>query len=319
MKTHIVFGIFFFVFLLLGSISSKWITISDSSVTTWNERTAARPQTLTTFQVSNYPAKYVRGLNNRIDTYTYDKQNEIIYFIMQQTLYGISKFFKYNIKTNQIEQTEQIQSFMIDHIQFNPTNEKLYAIIHGSTQQNYSLVEVDREILAVKQSLMRLPARVSPMPGSYFNLQRQFFSFHAYDYQHDHTVLITLDLSDNTTERLIQSKQFDLNVYGFGYIPSDSLVALWQYNIVTPMVTIQIDEQTGKQIRNVTITPNQVRIAQGFKPFSMDFQNQLFYVLSWADDLSATYISKINMQTIDVQIITIKGQVIKDYIFYKQS
>lgn len=317
MKTCHVFATFFFL-LLIVSISSKWITISDSSVTTWNERTAARSQTLTTFQVSNYPAKYVRGLNNRIDTYTYDKQNEIIYFIMQQTLYGISKFFKYNIQTNEIDQTEQIQSFMIDHIQFDPINKKLYAIIHDSGQQNYSLVEIDREKLEVKQYLTRLPAHVSPMPGSYFDSQRQYFTFHAYDYQQGDTVLITLDLSNNATERFVQSKQFEFNVYGFGYIPSDSLVALWQYNIATPMVTIQIDEQTGKQIRNVTITPSTVRIAQGFKPFSMDFQNQLFYVLSWADDLSATYISKIDMKTMDVQIITIKGQVIKDYIFYKR-
>ena len=318
MKSHTVAVISFFL-LLIASISSQWITINDFSVTTWNPDTADRSKTLTTFQVSNYPAKYVRSLNNRIDTYTVDKNNEMIYFIMQQILYGISKFFKYNIRTNQIDQTEQLQLFIIDHIQFNPISNKLYAIIHDSNERNYSLVEVDRDTLDVKEYLLSLSSRVSPMSGSYLNSQNQFFTYHAYDFQQDHTVLITLDLSDNATERFVQSKRFDFNVYGFGYIELNSLVALWQYSIITPMVVIKIDEQTGKQMKNVTITPNSVRIAQGFKPFSMDFQNQLFYVLSSSDDLSATYISKVNMQTMAIDIIKIKGQKIKDYIFYKRE
>ena len=84
------------------------------------------------------------------------------------------------------------------------------------------------------------------------------------------------------------------------------------------MVLIKIDEQTGEQIQNVTITPDGVRIAQGYKPFSMDFQNRQFYVLSYAEDLSATYISKINIDTMKVKIIKIKGRIIKDYIFLKK-
>ncbi|CAF1082731.1 unnamed protein product [Rotaria sp. Silwood1] len=318
MKNYLL-CVILFLFLLICSISSEWITINDYSVTTWNEYTADRPKTLTTFKISNYPPKYVRSLNNRIDTYTYDKNNEIIYFIMDQTLYGISKFFKYNLKTNQIDQTEQIQPFMIDRIQFNPISNRLYAIIHDSTRRNYYLVEVDTETLQIKKQIMQLSDRISPMPGSYFNSQTQLFTYHAYDFQQDHTVLITLDLSDNATKIFVGSKQFDFNVYGFGYIQPDSLVALWQYSIITPMVAIKIDEQTGQQIKNVTITPNGVRIAQGYKPFSMDFQNKLFYVLSWTEDLSATYISKINMETMNVQITAIKGQIIKDYIFYKRE
>lgn len=308
-----------FLILLTTSISSEWITIDDFSVTTWNQYTADRPKTLTTFRVTNYPPKYVRSLNNRIDTYTVDKNNEIIYFIMQQDLYGISKFFKYNIRMNQIDQTEQVQSFIIDHIQFNPTSNRLYAIIHDSNRRNYSLVAVDQNTLDVKEYLLSLSSRVSPMSGSYFNSQSQFFTYHAYDFEQDHTVLITLDVSNNATERFIKSKPFDFNVYGFGYIEPDSLVALWQYSIITPMVVIKVNEQTGKQMKNVTITPNGVRIAEGFKPFAMDFQNQLFYVLSWADDLSATYISKVNMQTMAIDIAKIKGQKIKDYIFYKRE
>ena len=112
--THIGLLLFF-----IYSIDSKWITISDYSVTTWNQSNADRPEILTTFKTSNYPSKFVKLLNNRIDTYTYDHKNDNIYFIMQQTLYGISKFFKYNLKTNQVSQTEQVQSIMIDHISYN--------------------------------------------------------------------------------------------------------------------------------------------------------------------------------------------------------
>jgi len=125
--------IWLILLLLINIIYSDWITINDNSVTTWNENNADRLSILTKFQVTNYPSKYSRSLNNQIDTYTYDDKKENIYFIMQQSLYGISKFFKYNLITNQIYQTEQIQYFMIDHIQFNSKTNKLYSIINNST------------------------------------------------------------------------------------------------------------------------------------------------------------------------------------------
>ncbi len=117
MSSSIHIGFAFFI--LIHSISSEWITISDYSVTTWNQTNADSPKTLTTFKITNYPSKYVRPLTNRIATYTYDDNNENIYFIMTQILYGISKFFKYNFLTNQVYQTEQVQSFMITTYSFN--------------------------------------------------------------------------------------------------------------------------------------------------------------------------------------------------------
>ncbi|CAF5113277.1 unnamed protein product, partial [Rotaria sp. Silwood1] len=109
------------------------------------------------------------------------------------------------------------------------------------------------------------------------------------------------------------------NVYGFGYIKSVGLIALWQYSIITPMVCIKVNERTGKQIQNVTITPKGVRIAEGYKPFSTDLETRQFYVLSWEDNLSATYISKIDFDTLHLNITTIQGQKIKDFIFFKKT
>jgi hypothetical protein len=237
---------------------------------------------------------------------------------MDQSLYGISKFFKYNLLKNEIFQTEQIQSFMIDHIQFNSNNNKLYSIIHNSTQRQFILVEIDTDTLEVKQQITVVDHLGSPMPGSYFNSETQLFTYHAYNFEQDHTVLITLDLSNNATHRIVQSKLFDFNVYAFGYDQSkENLLALWQYSIITPMMVIQIDPITEKQIRNITITPNGQRIAEGYKTFAMDYQNRLFYVLSWADDLSMTFISKINIDTIKVKITKLEGQIIKDFILLK--
>ncbi len=73
MSSFIHMGLVFFI--LIHSISSEWITISDYSVTTWNQTNADRPKTLTTFKTTNYPSKYIRPLTNRIDTYTYDDNN----------------------------------------------------------------------------------------------------------------------------------------------------------------------------------------------------------------------------------------------------
>jgi hypothetical protein len=83
------------------------------------------------------------------------------------------------------------------------------------------------------------------------------------------------------------------------------------------MVIIQIDPITAKQIQNITITPNGQRIAEGYKTFAMDYQKRLFYVLSWADDLSMTFISKINIDTIKVKITKLEGQIVKDFILVK--
>jgi len=158
------------------------------------------------------------------------------------------------------------------------------------------------------------------MSGSYFNSQTQLFTYHAYDFKQSNNVLITLDLSDNAKQIFIQSIHFDFNVYGFGYIQSDNyFIALWQYSIITPMIGIKINQITGKQIQNITITPNGQRIAEGYKPFSMDFQNRLFYVLSTADDLSTTFISKINIDTMKVKTNKIKGNINIDYIFFKTN
>ena len=276
-------------------------------------------QNSTTFQITNYPKKYARSLFNCIDTYTYDQLNGNIYFIMQQSLYGISKFFKYNSKTNEIFETEQIQPFLIDQIQFNPINKKLFSIIHNSTQRQFILVEIDTMTLQVKQQITVLDNHLGyPMSGNYFNSQGQLFTYHAYNAQEDHTVLITLDLSNNAKQRFIISRSFDFNVYAFGYDQQkDNLFALWQYNIVTPLVVIQIDPVTVTQIRNVTITPKGLRIAEGSKTFATDYQKRLFYVLSWADDLSFTFISKINIDTLKLKITKLQGQIIKDFILLK--
>ncbi|CAF1560184.1 unnamed protein product [Rotaria sordida] len=102
---------------------------------------------------------------------------------------------------------------------------------------------------------MQLFNRISPMPESYFNSQTQLFTYHAYNFKQDYTICSI-------------KKKIDFNVYGFGYIQPHKLVALWQYSIITLMVTIEIDEQTGEQIQNVTITANGVRITQGYKLFS---------------------------------------------------
>ncbi len=64
--------IWLILLLLINIIYSDWITINDYSVTTWNENNADRLSILTKFQVTNYPSKYSRSLNNQIDTYTYD-------------------------------------------------------------------------------------------------------------------------------------------------------------------------------------------------------------------------------------------------------
>lgn len=320
MTNYIHINFVLLLLLIINSVYSEWITINDYSVTTWNESTAARPKLLTTFQTTNYPSKYVRGLNNRIDTYTYDDKKENVFFIMQQSLYEISKFFKYNLITNEVYQTEQVQPFMISHIQYNSKTNKLYAIIHDSSKLPYTLVEVDTNTLAVKRQILQVDNYGSPMSGSYFNSQTQLFTYHAYDFKQSETVLITLDLSDNATKVFVRSKLFDFNVYGFGYISSDkNLVALWQYSIITPMVVIKINEKTGKQIQNVTITPDGQRIAQGYKPFSMDYKNKIFYVLSTADDLSTTFISKINMNNMEVTITKVNGNIIKEYIFFNKN
>ncbi|CAF3587821.1 unnamed protein product [Rotaria sp. Silwood1] len=308
----------FLLSLFFCSISSQWLSIDDFSVRTWNEETGDRLRTLTTFKVTNYPSKYVRSLNNRIDTYTYDRENKNIYFIMEQILYGISKFFKYNLVLNQVEQTEQVQQFMIDQIQYNSISNKLYAIIHNNSNAQY-LVEVNTQTLQIKREIVQLIDIGSSMPGSYFDNKNQLFTYHAYNFKKDHTVLITLDLSDRASKVVVRTKNFDYNVYGFGYIKSVGLIALWQYSIITPMVCIKVNERTGKQIQNVTITPKGVRIAEGYKPFSTDLETRQFYVLSWADNLSATYISKIDFDTLHLNITTIQGQKIKDFIFFKKT
>ncbi|CAF4395156.1 unnamed protein product, partial [Adineta steineri] len=86
---------------------------------------------------------------------------------------------------------------------------------------------------------------------------------------------------------------------------------------VTPLVVIKINEKTGQPIGNVTITPDRQRIAQGYKPFSVDFENQLFYVLSSSEDLSKTFISKINIQTMEVNITAVQRKFPNDYLFVK--
>lgn len=310
-------AVLLFVFICVAS--ADWIAISDYSVTTWDPSNANRSETLTTFKTTNYSSKYIKQLTNRINTYTYDQRTKTIYFVMQQPQYGISKFFSYNMKTNVVSQTSEVLSFMIDHIQFNTANKQLYAIVHGGAQRQYWLVQVDPATLQVAKEIVDLTEYGSPMSGSYFNSTTQLFTYHAYNSRQSSTVLVSLNLSTNAPERFVSSKPFDFNVYGFGYIPNgDKLVALWQYSIITPMVAIKIDEQTGEQIQNVTITPDGVRIAQGYKPFSVDNQKGLFYVLSWVEDFSTTYISKINMDTMKVQRIDIEGKVLKDYIFFKK-
>ncbi|CAF1437551.1 unnamed protein product [Adineta steineri] len=308
----------FLLFLSINCVYSSWITINDYSVTTWNETNADRSEILTRFQVTNYPSKYIKSLNNRIDTFTCDFNCENVYFLMQQGLYEISKFFKFNSKTKQVYQTEQIQSFMIDHIQFNEKTKKLYSIIHQSTERKHLLVEIDTQTLQVKEQLMDLSQYGFPMSGSYFNSKTQLFTYHAYDSNQQATVLITLDLSSKATQRFVQSKVFDFNVYGFGFVQSNNgLVALDQYNIVTPLVVIKINEKTGQPIGNVTITPDGQRIAQGYKPFSVDYENQFFYVLSSSEDLSKTFISKINIQTMEVNITAVQRKFPNDYLFVK--
>ncbi|CAF3641806.1 unnamed protein product [Rotaria sp. Silwood1] len=69
---------------------------------------------------------------------------------MEQILYGISKFFKYNLILNQIEQTEQVQQFMIDQIKYNDISKKLYAIIHNNSNAQY-LVEINTQTLQIYQ------------------------------------------------------------------------------------------------------------------------------------------------------------------------
>ncbi|CAF1595108.1 unnamed protein product [Rotaria sp. Silwood1] len=176
---------------------------------------------------------------------------------MEQILYGISKFFKYNLILNQIEQTEQVQQFMIDQIKYNDISKKLYAVIHNNSNAQY-LVEINTQTLQIYQIV----------------------------------------------QVVVRTKNFDYNVCGFGYIKSVGLIALWQYSIITPMVFIKVNERSSKQIQNVTITPNGVRIAEGYKPFPTDLENRQFYVLSWTDNLLATYISKINFDTLHVNIRT---------------
>lgn len=296
--------------------SSQWLAIDNFSVRTWNENNGERTRTLTTFQVTNYPSKYVRGLENRIDIYSYDPINRNMYFIMDQALYGISKIFKYNSKLNQIDQTNNVQPFMIDQIQYNPINDKLYAIIRNDTNVHH-LVEVNIDTLEIKRLIFPLDKVGSSMSGSYFDTDKQLFTYHAYNFVKSRTELITLNLTDNASEIVINSKPFDFNVFGFGYIRSVGLVALWQYSIITPLVCIQIDEMSGKQIKNVTVTPKNVRIAQGYQPFSTDMENRLFYVLSGANDLSTTYISKIRIDTLQSNVTIVSGQQMKDYIFFK--
>ncbi|CAF1114185.1 unnamed protein product [Rotaria sordida] len=155
------------------------------------------------------------------------------------------------------------------------------------------------------------------MSESYFNFQTQLFAYHAYDFKQDHAVLITLDPSDNTSQILVHSNKFDYNVYGFGFIQPNSLIALWQFSIRTPVVCIQIDERIGKQRQYVTITLEDIRIAQDYKPFFMDFEKRLFYVLSCADNLSVTCISKINIDNLQLIMTIVQGQIIKHYIFIK--
>ena len=303
-------------FFLFYSVSCQWLAIDDFSVRTWNEKNANRSQLLKTFQVTNYPSTYTRGLENRIDTYTYDSLNENIYFIMEQPLYGISKFFKYNVKINEIDQTNYVHSFLIDQIQYNSRSNKLYSLIHNETSGQY-LIEVDTRTLEIKRYVTEINHGSSSMSGSYFDDDTQMFTYHAYNFAKEHTVLVTLDLSDNASKIVVNSKPFDFNVYGFGYMKSVGLIGLWQYSIITPMVCIKIQEETGKQIQNITITPDHVKIAQGYKPFAIDLNDRLFYVLSLADDLSTIYISRIHMDTLKLDISVIKGQILQDYFFFK--
>ncbi|CAF1506565.1 unnamed protein product [Adineta ricciae] len=244
----------------------------------------------------------------------------MIYFTMQQGLYGISKYFKYNLRQNQTSQTNQIQSFMIHFIQFNEKSQKLFSIIEKTSIEKYFLVEINSETLEIENELLEISEYGRPMSGYYFNSKKQYLIYHVYDSNLSQTRLITLDLSKNPKQRFIQSKKFDFNVYSLSYIQSDpTFLALWQYNIVTPLVAIQINEKTGKQIQNVTITPTGQRISQGFKPFSVDYQNKILYVLSWTDDLSKTFISKVSFQTMKLNLITIQGKLPKDYIFFKKD
>jgi hypothetical protein len=85
----------------LHNVTSTWLTINDSFITTWNEQNTDRPQTIDKFQATSYPTKYIKLSRNRIDTYTYDRVNKNVYFIMEQGLYGISKIL--NTTQNQIK------------------------------------------------------------------------------------------------------------------------------------------------------------------------------------------------------------------------
>ena len=111
------------------------------------------------------------------------------------------------------------------------------------------------------------------------------------------------------------------NVYSLAYLESDkSLLSLWQYSFIKPLVIIELNEKTGQQIQNITITPLNERISQGYKPSSIDYENKLLYVLSWSEDLTKTYLSKIHFETMKSDLITITNNNRKDYyIFFKKD
>ncbi|CAF1007773.1 unnamed protein product, partial [Didymodactylos carnosus] len=286
-----------------SSLLGEWIAIDDSLITTFNDTTGDR-RTVASFQITNYPKKYVKSLRNALDVYSYDSINDVIYFSMEQRTYSICKILKYDVKTKQTYQSDQINQFLVDYIQYNSKSDKLYAIIHMYKDQlHVKLVEIDKQTFTVSKEIADIEYLGSPMSGSYFDQQRQLFTYHAYDNNQSSTVLVTLNLAKNAKQIVVNSKQFDYNVFGFGYSgdTTQRLVALWQYSIIRPLVCIQLDYKTGKQRKNVTITPDTIRIRQGYQPFAIDQQNRQFFVITATDNLQTTYLIKVNIDTLQVQ------------------
>ena len=150
-----------------------------------------------------------------------------------------------------MNQTNYVQAFMINQIQYNPISNKWQAIIHNDTNVQ-NLVQVNVETLEIKRFLLPLTNLASPMPGSYFDTHIQLFTCHVHNALQDRTELLKLTLCDNASAIVVGSKKFDFDVYGFGYIRSVGLLALWQFSIATPLVCIQIDEISGRQIKKTS-------------------------------------------------------------------
>jgi hypothetical protein len=298
-------------------VLADWITIDESTVTTWNENNADRSTILAEFSVSNYPRQYTNGLEISLDTFTTDIDGNAVYFVMQQDLYEVSKFFRYNWLNNKIEQTEFVENLLVDYIQYNQISKKLYAITRNNTGGR-SLVLIDRQRLSVQTQVMSLDEFPSPMPGSYFQHDKQYFTYHAYDFQRRSTVLITLDLSDGSTQRFVHSTTFDFNVAALVSLQSTGhFYALWQYSIITPLLVIEFDQRTATALSNVSITPDRARVAQGYNPTCIDTVNELFYVVSSNARTQQTWICRVHLPTMQINVTTVAQQTLNEYLIIK--